>query len=43
MNETLETQMEHEARAIASSGKTEDFRAGIQAFIQKRPPTFQGR
>jgi 2-(1,2-epoxy-1,2-dihydrophenyl)acetyl-CoA isomerase len=43
VNETLETQMEHEARAIASSGKTEDFREGIEAFIQKRPPSFQGR
>jgi 2-(1,2-epoxy-1,2-dihydrophenyl)acetyl-CoA isomerase len=43
VNETLETQMEHEARDIAESGKTEDFREGIQAFIHKRPPFFQGR
>jgi 2-(1,2-epoxy-1,2-dihydrophenyl)acetyl-CoA isomerase len=43
VNETLETQMEHEARDIADSGKTEDFREGIQAFMQKRAPIFQGR
>jgi 2-(1,2-epoxy-1,2-dihydrophenyl)acetyl-CoA isomerase len=43
LNETLETQMEHEARAIAASGKTEDFRAGILAFMQKRAADFQGR
>jgi len=43
LNETLETQMEHEARAIADSGKSEDFREGIEAFMQKRAATFQGR
>jgi 2-(1,2-epoxy-1,2-dihydrophenyl)acetyl-CoA isomerase len=43
LNETLETQMECEAREIADSGKTEDFREGIAAFMQKRAPTFQGR
>jgi enoyl-CoA hydratase/carnithine racemase len=43
VNDSLETQMEHEARAIADSGRTEDFREGIEAFMQKRLPTFQGR
>jgi 2-(1,2-epoxy-1,2-dihydrophenyl)acetyl-CoA isomerase len=43
LNETLETQMENEARDIAGSGKTEDFREGIAAFIQKRTAAFQGR
>lgn len=43
VNETLETQMENEARAIANSGKTGDFREGIQAFMQKRAAVFQGR
>ena len=43
LNETLETQMENEAHEIAASGKTEDFREGIMAFMQKRAPTFQGQ
>jgi len=41
--ESLETQMEHEAQAIAASGHTEDFRGGVTAFAQKKTPTFQGR
>jgi 2-(1,2-epoxy-1,2-dihydrophenyl)acetyl-CoA isomerase len=41
--ESLETQMELEAQAIAASGRTEDFRAGVTAFAQKTTPTFQGR
>jgi 2-(1,2-epoxy-1,2-dihydrophenyl)acetyl-CoA isomerase len=42
-SETLETQMEHEAQLIAACGKTADFREGIFAFVEKRPPTFHGR
>ena len=42
--ESLETQMELEAQAIAAAGHTEDFRAGVTAFADKKPaPTFRGR
>lgn len=41
--ESLETQMELEAQAIAAAGKTEDFKAGVAAFAQKKGTTFQGR
>lgn len=42
-HESLETQMELEAQAIAASGHTEDFRNGVLAFARKQAPTFQGR
>jgi 2-(1,2-epoxy-1,2-dihydrophenyl)acetyl-CoA isomerase len=42
--QSLETQMELEAQAIASSGRTEDFAAGVTAFASKKtPPPFKGR
>jgi len=31
------------ARAIARSGRTEDFGAGVTAFAQKKTSTFKGR
>lgn len=40
---SLETQMEHERRAIAACGRTADFREGADAFFAKRAPKFQGR
>ncbi len=40
--ETLETQMELETQAIARTAVTSDGREGIQAFLEKRRPTFQG-
>jgi 2-(1,2-epoxy-1,2-dihydrophenyl)acetyl-CoA isomerase len=40
---SLETQMEYERRAIASCGRTEDFREGTEAFFAKRKAKFQGR
>ncbi len=41
--ESLETQMELEAQAIARSGATEDFRNGVAGFAQKKPVRFAGR
>jgi 2-(1,2-epoxy-1,2-dihydrophenyl)acetyl-CoA isomerase len=40
--ESLETQMELEAQAIAACGHSDDFREGVTAFAQKRTPTFRG-
>ena len=41
--ESLETQMELEAQSIARSGKTEDFKNGVTAFVQKKTARFEGR
>jgi 2-(1,2-epoxy-1,2-dihydrophenyl)acetyl-CoA isomerase len=41
--ESLETQMELEAQAIAQSGATEDFRDAVAAFVAKKPARFAGR
>jgi 2-(1,2-epoxy-1,2-dihydrophenyl)acetyl-CoA isomerase len=42
--ESLETQMELEAQGIAACGRTEDFRAGVTAFAEKKqPPPFRWR
>ncbi len=38
----LETQMELESRAIASSAKTRDAQEGIRSFLDKRSPVFVG-
>jgi 2-(1,2-epoxy-1,2-dihydrophenyl)acetyl-CoA isomerase len=40
--ESLETQMELEAQAIARSGHTADFREGVTAFANKTAPVFRG-
>jgi 2-(1,2-epoxy-1,2-dihydrophenyl)acetyl-CoA isomerase len=42
LQESLETQMELEARGIAAMGRTEDGREGIRAFLEKRAPRFKG-
>jgi 2-(1,2-epoxy-1,2-dihydrophenyl)acetyl-CoA isomerase len=42
-HESLETQMELEAQAIAASGHTEDFRMAVAAFAKKQAATFRGR
>ncbi len=42
MTESLETQMDYEARAIARSGQSKDGIEGIAAFTEKRSPSFKG-
>jgi 2-(1,2-epoxy-1,2-dihydrophenyl)acetyl-CoA isomerase len=40
--EGFESQMEHEARAIADAARTNDGKEGISAFLEKRKPHFGG-
>src|SRR4051812_18328857 len=40
---TLEEQLEWEAQLQAAATETDDFREGVAAFLEKRPPDFQGR
>jgi 2-(1,2-epoxy-1,2-dihydrophenyl)acetyl-CoA isomerase len=39
----LEDQLEWEAQLQAAATRTEDFREGVAAFLDKRDPSFQGR
>ena len=43
MQETLEAQMHLEALGLAACGHTQEFREGVTAFIEKRPPDFIGQ
>jgi len=42
-SESLETQMELEARGIADISKTADAREGVGAFLARRKPVFTGQ
>jgi 2-(1,2-epoxy-1,2-dihydrophenyl)acetyl-CoA isomerase len=39
----FDRQLEHEALALELSSRSEDFREGLAAFKEKRPPRFTGR
>jgi 2-(1,2-epoxy-1,2-dihydrophenyl)acetyl-CoA isomerase len=40
---TLEQQLEREAQLQAAATQTNDFREGVDAFLEKREPRFEGR
>jgi 2-(1,2-epoxy-1,2-dihydrophenyl)acetyl-CoA isomerase len=42
-NATLEEQLDFEAQLQAAATETDDFREGVAAFLEKRPPSFSGR
>jgi enoyl-CoA hydratase/carnithine racemase len=41
-NDSLESQMEREARMIVEMATSSDGKEGVLAFVEKRKPTFSG-
>ena len=39
----FDAQVELEAKLQGQAGKTRDFKEGVLAFLEKRPPKFEGR
>jgi 2-(1,2-epoxy-1,2-dihydrophenyl)acetyl-CoA isomerase len=42
VNASLEDQLEREAQLQTAATQTADFKEGVAAFLEKRPPTFKG-